>query len=290
MKHTKKQQKPTKPTKKPTKNVAAFPVPPPPPPPAPTGRAGVDWVAAGKKAWETRAARAGGQPSQKPAARATPTNGSTAKLVVRKDATSERYEARVLAAIERTMHDDRREGLCLQMRGKDGGGGWVILATDGNRALTHRAASEDKTARPITTAQPLPFGFVLTPEVESALRTVARQKGATSLYLAIDAKAKTLAVRAPGTDAPVTVALTPSTVGVATLKAITLRVDTRLLTDALGRGGRFGYDGKPKSPVTIDTDDRLRYVLMPMSDPDRPKAGTVWTPPATTEPTPEAAS
>jgi hypothetical protein len=243
----------------------AMPVPPPAPPvPAinQDWRKAIDWVAAGKKAYETRlrnlAANGGAVPASTPRPPAS-ANG-------RPDASVELYRARLLALMARSTRKDDVARVAEQV-GRDLGGGWIILGTDGSRALTRKAttaeAKAQPTPRPIIPAGPPTFHFPITPAFEEAVRTARHglpdnKKAKPELRLAIDAKRKTVTV---------TSAVTPTGIAVpVTGKLLTsdIRCNARFLAEAFGRGGSFGWTPKSDKPLLIDTDDQLRYVLMPV--------------------------
>jgi len=255
----------------PTSSYAPPPVPPVPAPAIDQAwRANIDWVAAGKKAYETRmrnlAARAAGNgngaapapaPAPKPARQARPVG----------DASDADYVLRVTAAINRSTPKGD-EARCAAIVGKDLGGGWLVVATDGTRALTQKATADDAVVPhgkvKITKAGRSRFGLTLTPEIEQAFR-LARYgaKKAADVTLTLDPKAKTLTITGLHLAAPITVPAPAPGVTTTTV----LRCDARLLADGIGRGGRLGWeapkDGRP-GPYVIDPNAQLRYVFMPI--------------------------
>src|SRR5262252_474338 len=250
------------------------PVAPPAPPPVPpvSGRAAVDWVAAGKKAWETRqrnlAARAAGVtspvtpplPNPYPADEQAIAARPGERLVVRSDSSADRYRARVLAAMRRTTKTPTTSYI-----GRDAGDGWAIVGTDGTRALLEHPATPpaEKTARPLVTR--LPYSVALTPALEHAIRTLDRvsRKDHCSVALTFDKKTQRVTLRhASGVDAPVL----PPVPLTGTIGTRTILLDITRLADGLGRGGALHYGG-PMDIVQIVTPDGFRYVQMPMRPP-----------------------
>jgi hypothetical protein len=242
----------------------AMPVPPPPPAINQDWRKAIDWVAAGKKAYESRlrnlAAKMEGNGGSVVASPARPSrvNGP--------DPSVEAYMTRLLALMARSTRKDDVARVAEQV-GRDLGAGWIILGTDGTRALTRKAtkaeAKAPTTPRPIIPAGPPTFHFPITPAFEEAVR-IARhglpdnKKEKPELRLAVDAKRKTVTV---------TSAVTPTGIAVpVTGKLLTsdIRCNARFLAEAFGRGGSFGWTPKPDKPLLLDTDDQLRYVLMPV--------------------------
>jgi len=247
-------------TPRPASPDASAGTPAQPTTPKPTGRAAVDWAAAGRKAWETRqrnlAAKNGdAAPAATPPPTPGPTPGAPKRRGARRDASADLYETRVLAAMERTADKHRDTARVMEQVGKDFGGGWICLGTDGHRMLTRRIRDgETPTVSKVhlTTPGPAPFHFPISPDVEAAMRTEGANK--LPVKLTVDAKKRVLTV------GPITVPLEAS----AKLHPIALTLEGKYLVDGLGRGGTFGYQRKADKPLFIDTDDQLRYVVMPM--------------------------
>jgi hypothetical protein len=216
--------------------------------------------AAALKAWATRrklAQVAKGLAQGRAAVRV-----SGARL--RADATEEAYITRVTTAIERTTRagDNLR---CAAQVGKDMGGGWLVLVTDGFRALTRKATGDqtaEAIARPITTADPPVHGLTCTPELEGALRTLRRglDRKRPEVRIAIDKRRQRVTLTA-GAETLVV----PAVGDVATAR---VTVNLPWLLDGFGRGGRLGYTvahqrAGCEAPLMLDTPDGLRYVVMP---------------------------
>jgi len=244
--------------------VPPAPVTPPPVPPT-SGRAAVDWVAAGHKAWETRQRnlalrKLGGAPAATKPRVSSPPGGKP-----RVDLDEAAYIARVSEAIRLSTRPQELDR-CAAFVGKDMGAGWIVIATDGMRALTRKG---EKTApsvgRAITKATPPAFGLELTAELELALRRLAKvahmptRKTAT-VTITIDRKQKHATLLADGVP-PEVVPVTGQ------LAAGAFTCNLRWLLDGCGRGGRLGYDRQAHSqdPLVLDTIDGLRYVLMPIA-------------------------
>lgn len=217
-------------------------------------RKSIDWVAAGRKAYETKMRNLG----KKPAA----TKAAAKPVTLRVDADAAAYEARVLAAIARTTPKDKAEKAGAVI-GQDFGGGWVIVATDGIRALTKKGIeATGATQHPALTADPLPYGIDITPELGDALkqlqvatRGTLEKKQRAIVTIAIDGRRREVALTV-GKEKRIVKAVGGK------LKTATLRADLLLLLDGLGRGGRLGFTTDPNKPLNIDTSDGLRYVLM----------------------------
>jgi hypothetical protein len=188
----------------------------------------------------------------------------------RPDVSSGAYIARVLKAIDKTTTTGQRAYVGRYL-GADAGAGWVILGTDGSRALLQVGpiTNDAQIARPFVSATGPACGFDLTADVEQALRTL----DAETVTLQIDAQRKRLTVT--GADGGVQVV--PIT---GTLKSAAVRLRRRFLLDGLGRGGRLRYDAKPDR-VLIETPDAVRYVVMAIQTTVPPKPTT--TPTTTTK-------
>jgi hypothetical protein len=201
---------------------------------------------------------------------------------VQSDKSGDAYESRVLAAMERTM--DKGAALTMaQQVGRDAGGGWIILGTDGRRALLRKGSSETKTVHQIVEAAPPRAGIDLTPELEGALRAVWKtlDRKRPTVWLTIDGRKRRLKIDPIG-GGHHTVAITGAHV-----ESIRLGVNLRWLLDGFGRGGRLGYaTGKngDRLPLVLDTSDKLRYVVMPVAPPAqaRPAPASPEPPPAAT--------
>jgi hypothetical protein len=204
-----------------------------------------------------------------PPRRALPPATPAAKVVA--DASAEAYETRVITAIERTT-PPRDTERCAQLVGRDAGGGWIIIRTDGVRALLRKGTSTEKTVRPITEDAPPKAGVTLTPELEVALRTLWRtmDRKRPTVWLEIDGRKRRVVIDpvSSGGSHKVIVPVTGD------LKAMRFGVQLRWLLDGFGRGGRLGYlttkDGA-RQPLVLDTPDGLRYVLMPIAAPKAAK-------------------
>jgi hypothetical protein len=202
--------------------------------------------AAALKAWATRRrlARAGiNLPPAKPRGRA--------------DATEEAYITRVTTALERTTKGDGVH--CAAQVGKDCGGGWLILITDGFRVLARKATGDqtaEPTLRPIMSADPPVHGLTITPELEGALRTLRRgvDKKRPEVRIDIDKRRQRVTLTA-GAET-----LTVPAVG--DLATAHLCVNLPWLLDGFGRAGRLGYNSAHQlAPLMIDTSDGLRYAV-----------------------------
>lgn len=216
-------------------------------------RNGIDWAAAGRKAYETRMrnlAAAGG-------AAAAP---KVERPIVKADADESAYVTRLLAAIARTTKAADVDRVAA-VSGRDMGGGWRVIVTDGVRALTRKGEPGGENPMTLLKAEQLPHGFTLDAEIESALRGLQRaHKGKSVVTIRVDGRKRTA-----------TLSIAHSGLGIRTvkvsgdLKTATLAVDLRLLLDGFGRGGRLGYSmNRDRDPISIDTTDGLRYVLMPV--------------------------
>jgi len=191
------------------------------------------------------------EPSAPPAAKAP-------RLRLRADKTVDLYITRVMTALERTTLGDGVR--CAEQIGKDMGGGWLVVVTDGFRALVKKGESPEKTSRVITQADPPPNGLTITPELETALRTLLRgqDRKHRDVTIEIDAPRHRVILRTTSNILTVDHAA-------GLLASAHLRVNLRWLLDGFGRGGRIGYDAKkPEQPLVIDTADGLRYVVMPV--------------------------
>jgi len=185
------------------------------------------------------------------------------RLVV--DKTANVYESRVLTAMARTTAKGQAMTVAQQV-GRDAGGGWIIIGTDGHRALLRKGSSETKTAHKITEAGPPRAGIDLTPELEGALRAVWKtvDRKRPTVWLTIDGRKRRLKIDpilGPGQSVAVTGKH---------IESIRLGVNLRWLLDGFGRGGRLGYaTGKngDRLPLVLDTGDTLRYVVMPVAYP-----------------------
>jgi hypothetical protein len=228
-------------------------------------RSSIDWVAAGKKAHETRmrnaALRASGQPV--PVRTASP--GTPKPKAGRGDADRDAYVARLTAAIARTTvpYDAAR---IANIVGKDFGAGWLIVATDGQRALTRKAApgeQADKLPTPILETDAPAQGLTITPALEQGLRDILhglkKPQVKDGVTFTVDGRAKTVTITSKHQPAPIVVPAEGD------LRKAAFRVNARLLLDAFGRGGRLGWSYKPRTPLVLETPDALRYVLMPIA-------------------------
>jgi hypothetical protein len=225
-----------------------------------------------RKAERAKLAAKGAKPTKQPATKTPPTKTAPTPSVGRiiSDKSSGAYLARVLKTINRNAK--AKYPTALDYVGADAGAGWVILGTDGHRALLQvgtASTTAKKIGKPFVTATGPAYGFDLTPDVERALRAL----DADTLTLRIDAKRKRLSVTGrtstPTVDGPIA----------GTLASASVMVDRRYLLDGLGRGGRLRYDAKPDR-VLIETPDALRYLLMAK----QPTAPPKWKP-TTTKPT-----
>lgn len=238
------------------------PEPVPPPMPPPTGRAAVDWVAAGKKAWETRqrnlAARANGDAPTEP-------QNTGRVTVTARDASGEAYAARVRASIAKTSQNggEARTQTLSTFAGRDMGGGWIIDATDGHRALVKqgKAATKDKPMNVLVKKATVLTD--LTPELDAALRARKNANKKThAVVLTLEGKEVTVSAVFDDQTKQLPVAVVPTTRVVR--KKVSIKADARLLLDGFGLGGQLGYVG-PGKPIVIDTPADWRYVLMPMT-------------------------
>jgi hypothetical protein len=218
-----------------------------------------------RKAERAKLAAKGAKATKTPATKTTKTTTPPVGRII-SDKSSGAYLARVLKTINSSA---KKYPTALDYVGADAGAGWVILGTDGHRALLQvgKATSAKTIAKPFVTAKGPAYGFDLTPDVERALRAL----DADTLTLRIDAKRKRLSVTGktstPTVDGPIA----------GTLASASVMVDRRYLLDGLGRGGRLRYDAKPDR-VLIETPDALRYLLMAK----KPTAPPKWKPKPTT--------
>jgi hypothetical protein len=245
----------------------------PPAPIAQAWRASIDWVAAGKKAYETRmrnlAARAanGGAPVPTPAPRAP-------KVLSRIPAgplSEADYVLKLTAAINRTVRKGDEDRIAAVI-GKDMGGGWLVVATDGHRALTQKATKDDaiiphgKLA--IMKAGKATFGVTLTPALEQAIGLARLGVDKKKPGVRLTFKQKTLTISGAHLAEPI---VRPLERALPKAAPSVLHCDVRFLADAMGRGGRLGWErpnttkGKPIAPAyVVEVSDQVRYVFMPM--------------------------
>jgi hypothetical protein len=208
------------------------------------------------------------------------------RLVV--DKTASGYESRVLAAMERTTEKGKALTVAQQV-GRDAGGGWIILGTDGFRALLRKGESATKTTHRITSGPSPRVGFDLTPELEVALREAwkAVDRKRPTVWLKVDAAKRRLTIDPAFGPGHWQVKLTGKH-----LASIRIGVNLRWLLDGFGRGGRLGYEAGPnggKLPLVLDTTDKLRYVVMPVAMPPERKVAAPKTAPAPAPAAPEPA-
>ena len=123
----------------------------------------------------------------------------------------------------------------------------------------------------VTKAGRSKFGLTLTPAVEHAIR-LARlgvDKKKPAITLTLDRKAKTLTIT--GAHLATRRCTAPLEPPLPKDAPTTLTCDARYLADAMGRGGRLGWE-IPKArkgttllpPYVVEVSDQVRYVLMPI--------------------------
>jgi hypothetical protein len=222
---------------------------------APKKRSAKQLSLAALKAWATRRKLAQVATGLAKGREAVRVSGARLKA----DASEEAYITRVTTALERTTKGDGVH--CAAQVGKDCGGGWLILITDGFRVLARKATGDqtaEPTLRPIMTADPPVHGLTITPELEGALRTLRRglDKKHPEVRIDIDKRRQRVTLTA-GAET-----LTVPAVG--DLATAHLRVNLPWLLDGFGRGGRLGYNSA-LAPLMIDTSDGLRFAVSAMA-------------------------